>query len=407
MDVPFVLKRYVKISLFNLLIVAAIGIILRYKILYSLPFVDQKFLLHGHSHFAFAGWVTHTLMVLMIAYLSNEIKVNKFAEYKKIVIANLCSAYGMLITFPIQGYGIFSISFSTLSIIVFCFFTVKFWKDMNRMSTKTIIQLWFKASLIFYIISSLGTLALAFMMANKVIHQNWYLSSVYFYLHFQYNGWFFFACSGLLYSLLPKEIIQHSKSTIAFWLFAIACLPAYLLSTLWMPLPLWLYLFVVVAAVIQVIAWYLMVKLLVQYRNYLINKLSKTAIWILVCSGLALTIKLFLQLGSTIPALGQWAFGFRSIVIAYLHLVLLGVISIFLIGFLISKKYIHLSETGKIGLTFFVAGIFLNEFVLLIQGLASIGYNLVPYSNELLLLMAVLIFSGILMLLVSTLQKTK
>ena len=68
----FTLRRFLKISLFNLLIVASIGLVLRYKILYSLPFVDQKHLLHGHSHFAFAGWIAHTLMVLLIAFLSKQ-----------------------------------------------------------------------------------------------------------------------------------------------------------------------------------------------------------------------------------------------------------------------------------------------------------------------------------------------
>jgi hypothetical protein len=66
------LKRWLNISLFNLLIVAAIGTVLRYKIAYALPIVNQKNLLHGHSHFAFSGWVTQTLLVLLVAYLSAQ-----------------------------------------------------------------------------------------------------------------------------------------------------------------------------------------------------------------------------------------------------------------------------------------------------------------------------------------------
>ena len=49
---------WLKFSVFNFCIVALIGVLMRYKIAYSLPFLDQKFLQHGHSHFAFYGWIT-------------------------------------------------------------------------------------------------------------------------------------------------------------------------------------------------------------------------------------------------------------------------------------------------------------------------------------------------------------
>ncbi len=120
----FTLRRFLKISLFNLLIVASIGLVLRYKILYSLPFVDQKHLLHGHSHFAFAGWIAHTLIVLIVAFLSKQTKNDELIKYKYVIILNLISAYGMLFSFPVQGYGLVSISFSTLSVFTFYFFTV-------------------------------------------------------------------------------------------------------------------------------------------------------------------------------------------------------------------------------------------------------------------------------------------
>ena len=42
-----------RIAVFNLLL--AFGVLLRYKIAYSLPFMQQKHMLHAHSHFAFTG----------------------------------------------------------------------------------------------------------------------------------------------------------------------------------------------------------------------------------------------------------------------------------------------------------------------------------------------------------------
>mgnify|MGYP000945526006 CR=1 FL=1 len=120
-------KFWLKFSLVNLLIVALIGLLMRYKIGFYFPFLDQKHLQHSHSHFAFSGWISHTLMVLMVAFLGKkglrkkELE-NGFGVYNKILIANLICAYGMLVFFIIQGYGAFSILFSTGSIIVSCFF---------------------------------------------------------------------------------------------------------------------------------------------------------------------------------------------------------------------------------------------------------------------------------------------
>jgi hypothetical protein len=59
-------------------------------------------------------------------------QTNVFKEYRFLVIANLVTAYGMLLSFPIQGYGSYSIGFSTLSIIISYAFAIKYWKDLKR-----------------------------------------------------------------------------------------------------------------------------------------------------------------------------------------------------------------------------------------------------------------------------------
>ena len=94
---------WTKIGLYNLLLVAFIGTILRYKIAFSLPFIDQKHLMHGHAHFAFVGWVTQLSTVLILQDLSKHSITNVLIKYQKILFANLITAYGMLFTFPIQG----------------------------------------------------------------------------------------------------------------------------------------------------------------------------------------------------------------------------------------------------------------------------------------------------------------
>ena len=73
-------KKWLQFSLFNLMLVALLGVTLRYKIAFSLPFIDQQNLLHGHSHFAFAGWVTQALMTLLVGYLSEQTSKELFSQ---------------------------------------------------------------------------------------------------------------------------------------------------------------------------------------------------------------------------------------------------------------------------------------------------------------------------------------
>ncbi|MFT4018461.1 MAG: hypothetical protein QM668_15965 [Agriterribacter sp.] len=396
----FTIHRYTKLALLNLLLVALAGFILRYKILFSLPFIDQKHLLHGHSHFAFSGWVTHVLMLLLMQYLLKQKNEAVFKKYKWVINANLITAYGMLISFPIQGYGLYSIIFSTLSIFVSYVFAYMFWKDLNSLPEKSISHWWIKAALLFNILSSVGAFSLAFMMATKTIHQNWYLAAVYFFLHFQYNGWFFFACMGLASAAFLYTIPVPVQKKI-FWLFAAACIPAYVLSALWLPIPQWSFALVVLAAFSQIAGWIIMVQHIKKRFAQIKPLISKNALWLFALSGIALTIKLLLQLGSVIPSLSKLAFGFRPIVIGYLHLILLGVITLFLLAFMMVEKNIQIKPLALTAVKIFTAGVILNEFLLMLQGIAAISFIALPYINELLLAAAFILVSGIFLLNIS------
>ncbi|OIR12923.1 hypothetical protein GALL_59910 [mine drainage metagenome] len=393
----FSLRNWLRISFFNLLIVAFIGTILRYKIAFSLPFVDQKYLLHGHSHFAFSGWVTQVLMVLLVYHLS-KYQEDAFKKYHWLLFGNLISAYGMLLSFPLQGYGFISICFSTLSIIISYFFAIKFWKDLKSLKIRCISFWWYKAALLFNALSSLGAFSLAFLMANKISNQNFYLAAVYFFLHFQYNGWFFFAGMGLLISQLENIAAFQKQLKLIFWLFGLACLPAYFLSALWLPIPFLIYCLVVVSAISQFVGWLFLIKIIIKNIDAVKTFFSQKGQWLLLLSAIALTIKLLLQLGSTIPSLSQLAFGFRPIVIGYLHLVLLGVTSIFIIGYIVSKDLLPVNKTFMKGIYVFVTGIIINEILLMMQGVAGMAYVGIPFINESLLGAAFIMFSGLLLM---------
>lgn len=392
-------RNWIRICIINLLIVAFLGIILRYKIAFSLPQLDQRNLHHGHSHFAFTGWITQVLMVLMVHYLFTQKKETiQPRNYQWLLILNLVSAIGMLISFTGWGYGAVSMSFSMLAILVSYVFAFCFIRDLIKLDRKKISHWWFISALVFSVISSFGTYFSGWLMINRIIHQNWYLAAEYFYLHFQYNGWFFFAAMGLLVTRI--EIISGLRNTlrINFWMFLLALVPAFFLSALWMPIPVYVYVMVVLAAIMQCLGWGWLIAGFRRERQSLANLLTVRGKRLLILSGIALSIKLFLQLGSTHPALSQLAFGFRPIVIGYLHLVLLGVITMFIIGYLFGTGIIADHRKTVAGAWVFVTGIVINELLLMLQGIMGMGYVVVPGIDEWLLTAAVIMFTGILIL---------
>ena len=401
------IKFWLKISLINLCIVAVLGVLMRYKIGFEFPYLDQKHLQHSHSHFAFAGWLGHTLMVLMVYFVQTKIIDFKGNKYNTIIIANLICSYGMLVSFIIEGYGMISIILSTASIFVSYIFAYRFIKDLKLLDDDLLAKSWFKAALFFNVFSSLGTFYLAYMMASKNVVQDWYLSSIYYYLHFQYNGWFFFACMGFAFGFLNLRKSEHSFYETSFKLFAISCVPAYFLSTLWLDLPLWIYIITVIAAVIQVFAWFKFIAVLLKTRKNILENYAPVLRYILLFVGFALSIKLLLQLGSTVPIISQLAFGFRPIVIAYLHLILLGIITLFILFYIYANHLIIISKNIKFGVILFTIGVLLNEIILAIQGIAAFSYTLIPYVNEMLFGIAIILFIGIVVTAYFSIKKVK
>ncbi|MDO9185827.1 MAG: hypothetical protein Q7W13_07430 [Bacteroidia bacterium] len=401
--------KWLRITLVNLGVVALLGVTLRYKIAFSLPFIDQRNLHHGHSHFAFAGWISQAIMILFVYYLYKNKQEGLVKRYKWILFANLVVSYGMLISFSLQGYAFISILFSTLSVFVSYIFAILFWKDLNKLNLDRNSHLWFKASLLFNVISSLGPFFLAFMKANHIIDQKKYLVAEYFYLHFQYNGWFLFACIGLFVYKLTELIGEEKSLKNIFWIFAISFVPCFFLSALWLPIHKIIYLLVVVAAMLQMVGWVWLIRIVRKNISILKSEISKPAKWLMSLAAISMSIKLILQLGSTYPALSQLAFGFRPIIIGYLHLVFLALISVFILGYIIAEKLIVINQTITVGIVIFVSGIFINEILLMFQGVYALATERLPYINELLLFAAIIMFTGIFLIVIKqfSFQKTK
>ena len=390
--------NWIQIILINLCLVALLGALMRYKIAFPFPHFEQKYLQEAHSHFAFSGWITQAIFFLIIRLFRNNLSVFNEKKYQGLMTANLLSAYGMLISFAIQGYGPVSITFASASLITGYVFSFFAYRDASRLSPEHPSKNWIKAAIVFGIISTVGTIVLSHMMVTRQYDNATYLGSIFFYLHFQYNGWFIFACIAIFLDTIKSALSQTNLTRQAFWAFFISNIPAFFLSTLWAHLPTWLFAIVIMSAFIQVLGWAYFIRTMWVNKSGIAAMFPKLVSGLFIIISLAFTLKLFLQLASTIPYVSKLAFGFRPIVIAYLHLVLLLIISVFLLAYLYGIKLIRNIRITTAALLIFTGGAILNECALAAQGIASFSYNIIPGVNEALFIFALILLTGAVLL---------
>ncbi|MBP6665006.1 MAG: hypothetical protein KA168_06935, partial [Chitinophagales bacterium] len=86
---------------------------------------------------------------------------------------------------------------------------------------------------------------------------------------------------------------------------------------------------------------------------------------------------------------------------------LLAVTSVFLIAYAYTTNLIRVNKLTIIGILGFIIGVFINELVLAVQGIASFSYTVVPYVNETLFGVAIFMMWGLLLLNISQFLKHK
>lgn len=395
--IQFNSMKWIRIALINFFIVALAGVVLRYKINFPLPLINQKYLLHGHSHFAFAGWVSLALMALMVNYLLKSGQTTNCKKYHWLLMANTVTAYGMLITFIFQGYAALSIAFSTLSIFVSYFFIYYYWKDLRCIKDDQQITIWFKSALILLGVSSAGPFALAYLMASHTIIQDLYFSAIYFFLHFQYNGWFIFACLGLLFSLLKEKkqlnLLKISKNL--FNILALTVVPTYLLSILGLQAPLYLFWIAAISAILQLGVLFYSYRLLQVIRDSSDTRLKKMTSYLWALAYASFCLKIILQSLSIIPYLSDFAFSLRPVIIGYLHLCFLGVISFFILGIFVEVLAKEGMQLSKSGLLIFILGVLSQEGILMVQAFDAIIFQTPFNTNIILFLSATVMATGL------------
>ncbi|TXD71734.1 hypothetical protein ESU54_15555 [Aequorivita antarctica] len=381
------LKKHIGIALAYFLAVALMGVLLRFYVVTSLPF-NYKYLLHAHSHTALLGWIYLGITTLIYKIFLSSAEKPKL--YKRIFLFTNVSIMGMLITFPIQGYALFSIIFSTLFLFAsywFTWFAMKYVPQhfKNRFSWKLI-----KTSLWYLVISSIGPWTIGGVMATLGPESIWYKTSIYFYLHFQYNGWFILALLGILFYIFEEKGIQFKPEKLKsfFLLLNFGVLFTLFLSVLWFGPPIVFYVLGLVGAVAQGLAFYEFYMLLKDHFPLMKKSFAPRAFFLLKIAGGLLVAKLLMQLFSAIPYVANLAFQLKDFVIGYLHLVFLGIVITTLLAFL---KYFKLIKLPKSFIWTFIFAFTTTEFLIFYKAFAL--WLKLPFISNYYMLLAILSLS--------------
>jgi len=293
------------------IIAALIGLLLRSYFVWPQAF-NFRFMLHAHSHAMLLAWLLGAL--ILIIYQQWEIKLS---QSTKILFNGLAlSVVGMLCSFPFQGYAAISISFSTLHLwLSYALFYRLFRALKNRGPSAKLLR---TGILLFYL-SSLGPYCLGPLMANEMQSSPWYDQAIYFYLHFLYNGSFFFFLLAIIVHKL--KLFSDEKEFQHFYLPMLwGSIFSYALNLEYSFDQSWIYLLAALGSSAQLYAGIRFIKAVFRIR---ISNHLKLILFLLFFKWI------FQILGST-PLIAEQIQFNRFLLIAYLHFIFLGIYTPFI-----------------------------------------------------------------------------
>lgn len=363
---------WARISLFNLCIVAFLGVALRSKILFTLPFLNYLKLLDAHWHFAFDGWLTLALLFLLVEELLPENIISK-SVYRNLFTGIVACSYGILLTVLFANNSFLPTLFSASFILVTYAFGWTFLRDLRKTGiSKTVYLLAFSA-VVCLMVSSFGSITLIYLHLIQSLQPFAYRDASYVYLHLQYNGFFTLTSFALLFHRLYPSISKRSQQRFHFFsvLLSLSIIPSLFLSFLWQD-PNTLFRVIAMIGSISIflsVSWFIISAFSIFKVSRLAGSVVRNTILI---STTAFILKMFLQSLTIFKSIGNAVFGDRPVIIGFLHLVFLGFVSTFILAYYIQVKILNVRENlTRYSLVIFVAGVICNELALMFQGVGA------------------------------------
>ncbi len=387
-------KNQFRIAIYFFVAIALLGLILRTIPVYDLGINFTNFL-HAHSHVAFLGWL-HGAFISLVSFVFLKDKLET-PRFKFIYFFTIANVIGMYFSFPIQGYKFFSILFLSLFLIATYLFLHYFFKNKSEVALYPATYKFVKAGLLLQLLSSLSPWSLGIVIKKLGKTSVFYKYDIFYYLHFQYNGWFLFAMLGLVFYLLERRNIHLNQKDVnrIYYLMLTAVFFGYFSNILWSHPGYFYNSLALIGAGAEIIAFFFLLLIIKRYYRYIKHTISDFSYKILTIVLFTLMLKMVLQFMGSFQYYADLSYHIRDFIIGYLHLIMLGIFTPFLLVLAHELNFINLSKKSFV---IFYSGFVITETIIFLRAtftwfLVSVNASVI---NALLFVFTFWMFLGIL-----------
>lgn len=381
-------------ALFFFAISALYGLLLRFYKVHNIHSFHYERFLQAHSHVTFLGWgfISVTSMIIYLFH-PNWLAEKKIRLYFTLLQVSLLT---LLVSFPLTGYKVISISALTVFLITSYILLYKIYSHFEE-GEPVVSKKFIKGAILYYYFSSLAIWAIPFIKIKwgKGILYN---EAVAFYIHFLYNGFFTMSILGLIalfiHRMQPEigeRIIPYREKILFYRIIAISVIPSFFLIsyTLREHHPDFLMYISFFGTGLQLAIVFLLIKYTIKIFSLDCGYLLKPMLCVFSS---ALILKILAQFLANFPTINTRAFAFSSyFFIGYIHLFTLGFMTIAILWLFYNFTRIKLSIFGNVSL---FTGIIISEFLLFTQGFL-LFFNLSTIPNFQIILLATSLFMPI------------
>ncbi|MFI5151257.1 MAG: hypothetical protein ACHQRM_16115 [Bacteroidia bacterium] len=404
-------RPWTKIALLNFLTASLFGALLRLDAIKEIPAFNYVHVETAHWHLALFGWIYIALFSFMLgAFLPASI-LDK-GKYRMVILITELLIFTNVVSNIYYGYNSVTIALDIVLLLFIGYSIFTFLADLRQVPDTFSVKV-VKLALFFLAFSFLGVIAKAPLdMLFPAKRSILYYLSTQFFLHFNYNGWFTFGIFALLFRFAETEGIQlHEKRLNRFkWIMAGMALVTFCLSIHWGYPGHPVYLFIAAAgAFVQLGVIYYVRNDLKDLFIALRPRLKPLALYLSEIALVAYLFKLSLQAVVVVPFIASLALTIRNYMIAYLHLMFLGVTTLFLLAYGLQHDYIRVKgRSGKIGVVSFGSGFIMLELILVLQGtMLWMGKGFMPFYYEAVFAITMLLPFGLTLMLWQTFASRK
>ena len=370
------LRPWFIVALFNLCIASIIGCVLRSIYIVEIPHVNFKPLLHAHSHVAMLGWI---FMALMVFLLEDADRADKRKGHRLLLLIVQVAVVGMLVSFPVQSYGPVSIAFTTLHMLISYVLAVFAWKGTRHWvpgGSRRLVRI----AIWMMVLSTVGVWSIGPLLASGLFGTEWYYWSIQFFLHFQFNGWFWFAALALWSRWAETHGADEPLDPFTIRLWLVSAVLTFALAIAWSERHWYIVAINSVGVLMQLWAGWRTAN---SIRRVQANLFDKAPLWAWRCVTYALigmALKVLMQAAVSVPQMADMALTIRNYVIGFIHLNMLGAISMMLFAMaLLRGWFVSTDRLVRIGLSLFTSGVLLSEAALFLQGTFFwVGWGMIP-----------------------------